>query len=245
MATFNINLTDETSKKNLFKNTINYINKNKLIKYEKFKELLKRKKSEYGNDLLKEMLEYDYENSDSPLLNKFGIEIAEMEKIKYLLEIFPFSQQMKKDCLENYVDCDYDPDDHYDFLETFLKNANIEKDYLKDIDIRQFNDLKTILLLENYGYDIKNDDLYTCSIYPNNIELLEYLLKEKKLNPNHQSIRSNGWTPLHYAYQLLNDDEEDSEMIKMLLKYGANPNLKNDDEQLPKEVRMKKRRKFK
>ena len=242
MASLNINLIDETCKNKLFEELIKYILKNKYIDDRRFKTLLLRKNSEYGNELIKEMLEYDYENSNLPLLNIFGIEIGEMEKIKYLLEIFPFSQEMKKDCLENYVDCDYDADEHYYFLEIFLQNANIEKDYIKDIDIKQFNDLKTILLLENYGYEIDNDDLYTCSIYPNNIELLEYLLKDKKLNPNHQSIRSNGWTPLHYAYQLLNDDEEDSEMIKMLLKYGANPNLKNDDGQLPKEVRMKKRR---
>lgn len=240
MASFNINLINETNKKEFFENTINYIKKNKLIKDERFKELLKRKKSEYGNDLLKEMLEYDFIHSDSPLLVIFTYDIGDLNKTEYLVKYYPFSQEMKKDCLNQYLDREYYPESHYDFLEDILSIIKIEKDYIKDIDIKQFSDLKTILLLENYGYDIKNEDLHTCCLY-NNTELLEYLLKDKKLNPNKLS---NGWTPLHYAYQLLNEDEEDSEIINMLLKYGGNPNLKNNEGLLPKEVRMKKKRKF-
>lgn len=231
-------LTDETSKKKLFENTIDNFKKNIFIDDIRFKTLLLRKKSELGNDLLKEMLEYDYENSNLPLLVLFTYEYGEMNKTEYLIKYYPFSQEMKKDCLEQYLDLEYDPDGHYDFLEDLLSIIKIEKDYIKDIDIRQFNDLKTIKLLENYGYDVKNDDLYTCCIYPNNTELLEYLLKDKELNPNHQSIKTNGWTPLHYAYQLVKKDEEDSEIIKMLLKYGANPNLKNNDGMLPKEIKQ-------
>lgn len=236
MASFNINLIDETDKKKLFEKTIKYIEKNILIEDEKFKTLLLRKKSEYGIDLLKEMLEYDFIHSNSPLLVLLTYDYGEINKIKYLLEYYPFSQEMKKDCLEQYLDLEYEPESHYDFLENLLSIIKIEKDYIKDIDIRQFNDLKTIKLLENYGYDIKNEDLYTCCIYPNNTELLEYLLKDKKLNPNYHTMRSNGWTPLHYAYQLVKKDEEDSEIVKMLIKYGANPNLKNNDGQLPKEI---------
>lgn len=240
MASININLINETNKKEFFENTINYIKKNKLIKDERFKELLKRKKSEYGNDLLKEMLEYDFIHSDSPLLVIFTYEIGDLNKTEYLVKYYPFSQEMKKDCLNQYIDLEYYPESNYDYLEDLLSIIKIEKDYIKDIDIKQFNDLKTIKLLENYGYDIKNKDLHTCCLY-NNTELLEYLLKDKKLNPNKLS---NGWTPLHYAYQLLNNNEEDSDIINMLLKYGANPNLRNNEGQLPKEVRMKKKRKF-
>ena len=95
MASFNINLINETNKNEFFKNTINYIKKNKLIKDEKFKELLKRKKDEYGNDLLKEMLKYDFVHSDSPLLVIFTYHIGDLNKTEYLVKYYPLLHEMK------------------------------------------------------------------------------------------------------------------------------------------------------
>ena len=65
------------------------------------------------------------------------------------------------------------------------------------------------------------------AIQHKDIRTVKYLLQEKKVNPN-QREDDAGLTPLHYACQTKNQ-----KMIKLLLKYGADPSLCTDDGVFP------------
>ena len=94
---------------------------------------------------------------------------------------------------------------------------------------------------ENCDYDERETPL-SRAVYHNRREEVENLLN-KGMNPNIKGY--NGNTSLHWAFmkkegvrdEMLRKSYE--EIIQLLLKYGADPSIKNDDGKTPKEVQMR------
>ena len=68
----------------------------------------------FGKELIMEMLEYDFRNN-TPLLHKFSYELGLNNKTVLLLKILPFSEEQKVDCVETFIDPEYDYENDYDF----------------------------------------------------------------------------------------------------------------------------------
>ncbi len=188
----------------------------------------------YKPSFIKKILKEDSEEMNS-LLYIFSYELQDINKLTILLKYFKFDKNTLIKAIESYVDCEYNAEEDIYFLEEILILFNLDKKCLKNIDILKYNDLSTIKLLMKYGYVPSDSDLHTCCLYFNT-ELLEFLLKDCKLDPNNQC--SNGWTPMHHAYQCVEPEKEDSDMIKMLIKYGGDPNIRDEKGKLPKDIRM-------
>lgn len=88
----------------------------------------------------------------------------------------------------------------------------------------QDKDLELVKLLFNLGavLEIRDDNGFTplCLAF-SSTEITEYLLSVG-VNPNGKDIREN--TPLHHAVWYENRD-----VIRLLIKYGANITIKNQD----------------
>lgn len=215
------------------KEFINKIVKSIHVDDNSFENLIKYLSTIYKPSI-KEILK-DSEEMDS-LLSIFSYELQDISKLRILLKYFKFDKNTLVKAIESYVDCEYDPEGDIYFLEKLLKLFKLENKEIENINILKYNDLATIKLLMKHGYKPKDDNLHTCCIYFNT-ELLEFLLKDCKLNPNTQC--SNGWTPMHHAYQNVSPDAEDSDIIKMLIKYGGDQNIRDEKGKLPKDIRMR------
>lgn len=198
-----------------------------------FEKKIQKLSDEYEPSFTEEVLK-DYEELDN-LLSIFSYELQDIDKLKILLKYFKFDKNTLIKAIERYVDCEYDGEEDIDFLEKLLKLFKLENKEIEHINIIKFNHLPTIKLLMKYGYKPTDDDLHTCCIYLNT-ELLEFLLKDCKLDPNTKC--SNGWTPMHHAYQNVQPYEKDSDMIKMLIKYGGDPNIRDEIGKLPIDIKI-------
>ena len=81
------------------------------------------------------------------------------------------------------------------------------------------------LLNEGADPNIRNDDGYTAltmASYKGHTEILKLLLADRKTDPNRQN--ENGYTPLMSA-----SDHGYTKTVELLLKYGANPNITDED----------------
>ena len=207
-----------------------FVNDNSL-----FEKMINDLNDIYKPSFIKKILEEDSEEIDS-LLSIFSYELQDSNKLEILLKYFKFDKNTLIKVIESIVDCEYDPEGDIHFLEELLKLFKFENKEIENIRILKYNDLATIKLLMKHGYKPKDHNLHTCCIYFNT-QLLEFLLKDCKLDPNTQC--SNGWTPMHHAYQNVSRDEEDSDMIKILIKYGGDPNIRDEKGKLPKDIRMR------
>ena len=214
------------------KKFINNIVESKLKDNNSFEKLIKNLSINYEPSFIQEILK-DSEEMDS-LLSIFSYELQDINKLEILLKYFKFDKNTLVKAIESYVDCEYDPEGDIYFLEKLLKLFKLENKEIENINILKYNDLPTIKLLMKHGYKPTDADLHTCCIYFNT-PLLKFLLKDCNLDPNNQC--SNGWTPMHHAYQNVSYNEEDSDMIKMLIKYGGDPNIKDKKGKLPKDIR--------
>ncbi|GAA5098214.1 ankyrin repeat domain-containing protein [Wohlfahrtiimonas larvae] len=90
------------------------------------------------------------------------------------------------------------------------------------------NDLKLVKTMVEAGADLERLTRFggnglTPASEKGNVEVVEYLLTQTDINPNHTNYL--GWTALIEAATLKGDDERQQKVVELLLTYGADPNM--------------------
>lgn len=90
------------------------------------------------------------------------------------------------------------------------------------------NDLKLVKMLVKAGADLERLTRFggnglTPASEKGNVEVVEFLLTETDINPNHTN--NLGWTALIEAAILKTDDERQQKVVELLLTHGADPNM--------------------
>ncbi|WP_077926992.1 ankyrin repeat domain-containing protein [Wohlfahrtiimonas populi] len=90
------------------------------------------------------------------------------------------------------------------------------------------NDLKLVKIMVEAGADLEcltrfGGNGLTPASEKGNVEVVEYLLTQTDINPNHTNYL--GWTALIEAVTLNGDDERQQKVVELLLTNGADPNM--------------------
>lgn len=90
------------------------------------------------------------------------------------------------------------------------------------------NDLTIVQCMVNAGADLEcltrfGGNGLTPAAEKGHVEIVDYLLKETDINPNHTN--SLGWTALIEAVILNDGGEKQQKIIELLLTHGADPNM--------------------
>ena len=158
-----------------------------------------------------------------------------IEAVRYLLkQRVTMTSFVPQDCVEACRKCGTNVSCHY-LDATQLKT----EPYVLAI---RFNMLDVVSLMDKYGCELyKSTEILSYAIHANNVLLIDYLLCNYKYPLNYEYIEKfndSTWNSAHQTFLNIACEEQSVEVVKLLLKHGADPNRKYCVEKCPNVINV-------